>query len=108
MGVWPNLVNFFFRTSWLPILLNIFKILKFFDLPKGVKKKFFFDFLEIEKIFEYKKGVIFEFMVKSQFSFNSIGYFSTKIAKIREPFFADFLQYLPKYRTEIRENQSGI
>ena len=42
-------------------------------------------------------------MVKSQFLFNSIGYFSKKIAKIREPFFADFSQYLPKYWTENRE-----
>ena len=47
-------------------------------------------------------------MFKSQFLFNSIGYLKKKIAKIRDPFFADFPQYLPKYWTENRENQSGI
>ena len=46
-------------------IIENFKILKFFDFPKGVKKNFFFDFLEIEKTFEHKKGVIFEFMFKS-------------------------------------------
>ena len=30
------------------------------------------------------------------------------MTKIREPFFADFPQYLPKYWTENRENQSGM
>ena len=30
------------------------------------------------------------------------------MTKIREPFFADFPQYLPEYWTENRENQSGI
>ena len=72
----------FFRTAWLPILLKILKILKFFDFPKGVKKIFFFDFLEIEKFFEYKKGVIFEFMPKSQFLLNYVGYFFKKMTKI--------------------------
>ena len=108
VAFWPILVIFFFRTSWLPILLKILKILKFFDFPKGVKKNFFFDFLEIEKTFENKKGVIFEFMSKSQFLLNYVGYFLKKMTKIREPFFADFPQYLPKYWTENRENQSGI
>ena len=42
-------------------------MLKFFDFPKGVKKKNFLDFLEIEKTYENKKGVVFEFMSKSQF-----------------------------------------
>ena len=64
---WPILVIFFFRTSWLKILLKILKILKFFKNHKRKKKNFFFDFLEIEKTFENKKGVIFEFMSKSQF-----------------------------------------
>ena len=75
---WPILVIFFFKTSWLPILLKILKFLKFFDFPKGVKKNFFFDFLEIEKTFENKKGVIFEFMSKSQFLLNYVGYFLKK------------------------------
>ena len=40
---------------------------------------FFFDFLEIEKTFKNKKGVIFEFMFKSQFLLNSVGYFLKKM-----------------------------
>ena len=68
-------IFFFFKTSWLPILLKILQILKFFDFPKGVKKNFVFDFLEIEKTFENKKDVIFEFMSKSQFLLNYVGYF---------------------------------
>ena len=42
---------------------------------------FFFDYVEIEKTFENKEGVIFELMVKSQFLLNSMGYFSTKLQK---------------------------
>ena len=56
-------------------IIENFKNFEIFDFPKGVKKKKIPDFLEIEKTFENKKGVIFEFMVKSQFLFNSIGYF---------------------------------
>ena len=44
-------------------------------------------------------------MAKSDFLWNYVGYFSKEITKIREPFFADFL---PKFLTEIRENQSDI
>ena len=65
VAFWPILVKKIFKTSWLPKLLKILKILKFFDFPKGVKKIFFFDFLEIEKLFENKKGIIFKFMSKS-------------------------------------------
>ena len=68
---------FFCRTSWLPILLKILKILKFFDFPGGQKKNFL-DFFEIEKTFENKKGVIFELMPKSQFLLNYVGYFFKK------------------------------
>ena len=78
VAFWPILVIFFFITSWLPILLKILEILKFFDFPKGVKKIFFSRFLEIEKTFENKKGVIFEFMSKSQFLLNYVGYFLKK------------------------------
>ena len=38
-GVLADFGSFFFRTSWLPILLKILKILKFFDFSKGVKMK---------------------------------------------------------------------
>ena len=91
VAFWPILVIFFFRTSWLPILLKILKILKFFDFPKGVKKNFFFDFLEIEKTFENKKGVIFKFMSKSQFLLNYVGYFFKKLQKSASHFSRIFL-----------------
>ena len=89
-------------------IIENFKNFEIFWLSQGGQKNFFFDFLEIEKTFENKKGVIFEFMSKSQFLLNYVGYFLKKMTKIREPFFADFPQYLPKYWTENRENQSGI
>jgi len=41
VAFWPILVKKNFKTSWLPKLLKILKILKFFDFPKGVKKNFF-------------------------------------------------------------------
>ena len=90
VAFWPILVYFFFRTSWLPKLLKILKILKFFDFPKGVKKKFL-DFLEIEKTFENKIGVIFEFMSKSQFWLNYVGYFLKKWQKSASHFSRIFL-----------------
>ena len=81
-------------------IIKNFKKFKFFLLFQGGQKKIFFlDILEIQKTFENKKGVFFEFMPKPQFLLNYVGYFLKKITKIREPFFADFLQYLPKYGT---------
>ena len=104
----PIVVIFFFQNVMAANIIENLKNFEIFRLSQGGKKIFFFDFLEIEKTFENKKGVIFEFMVKSQFLFNSIGYFLKKMTKIREPFFADFPQYLPSYWTENREKQSGI
>ena len=54
--------------------ISLISILRLFHRLASKKKKKI-DFLEIEKTFENKKGAIFEFMVKSQFLFNSIGYF---------------------------------
>ena len=53
---------------------TIFGIFYFF---KGVKNILFY-FLKIEKTFVNKKGANFEFMAKSQFLLNYIGYFSKK------------------------------
>ena len=72
-------------------IIENLKIFEIFDFPKGVKKKIFLDFLEKEKTFENKKGVIFKFLSKSQFLLNYVRYFLKKMTKIREPFFADFL-----------------
>ena len=91
VAFWPILVIFFFRTSWLPILLKILKILIFFYFPKGVKQIFFLDFLEIEKTFESKKDVTFELMVKSQFLLNYVGYFLKKWQKSASHFSRIFL-----------------
>ena len=65
--------------------------MKFFDFPKGVKKKNFFDFLEIEKTFVNKKGVILEFVSKSQFLLNYVGYFLKKLQKSASHFSRIFL-----------------
>ena len=46
-------------------IIENFKNVEIFLLSQGGQKNFFFDFLEIEKTFENKKGVIFEFMSKS-------------------------------------------
>ena len=70
--------NFFFQNVMAANIIENLKILKFFDFPKWVKKNFFFDFLEIEKTFENKKDVLFEFMSKSQFLLNYVGYFLKK------------------------------
>jgi len=88
---WPILVIFFFNPSWLPILLKILLFSKFFDFVKGVKKNFFFDFLEVGNIFVNKKGANYELMAKSQFSFNSNGYFFKKLQKSASHFLWFFL-----------------
>ena len=52
--------------------------------PRGSKKFFFFDFLEIEKTFVNIKGVFFELTAKSQFLLNDIGYFKKKMTPTRK------------------------
>ena len=47
-------------------------------VKRASKKRKNLDFLEIEKIFEKKKGVNYEIMAKSQFLLNSDVYFSKK------------------------------
>ena len=47
-------------------------------VKRASKKRENHDFLEIEKIFEKKKGVNYEIMAKSQFSLNYDVYFSKK------------------------------
>ena len=70
--------NFFFQNVMAANIIENFKIFEIFLLSQGGQKKCFFDFLEIEKTFENKKGVIFEFMSKSQFLLNYVGYFFKK------------------------------
>ena len=82
---------FFFQNVMAAIIIENFKNFEIFlTFPRGSKKIFFLDFLEIEKTFENKKGVIFEFMSKSQFLLNYVGYLVQKSAKIRT---LDFLAY---------------
>ena len=58
-GVLADFGNFFFQNVMAANIIENLKKFEIFDFPKGVKKNFFFDFLEIEKTFENKKGVIF-------------------------------------------------
>ena len=59
VAYWPILVIFLFQNVMAANIIENFKNFEIFDFPKGVKKIFFFDFLEIEKTFENKKGVVF-------------------------------------------------
>ena len=76
-------------------IIKNFKNFEIFLLLKGGKKKNVLDFLEIEKTFVNKKGATFQFMAKSQFSLNYIGYFSKKLQKSASHF-RGFSSILPK------------
>ena len=60
------------------ILTTFVKMTTTKRVKRASKKRENHDFLEIEKIFEKKKGVNYEIMAKSQFSLNSDVYFSKK------------------------------
>ena len=66
-GVLADFGNFFFQNVMAANIIENFKNVEIFLLFQGGQKNFFFDLLEIEKTFENKKGVIFEFMFKPQF-----------------------------------------
>ena len=51
--------NFFFQNVMAANIIENLKIVEIFWLSQGVKNIFFLDFLEIEKTFENKKGVVF-------------------------------------------------
>ena len=76
--------NFFFQNVMAANIIENFKNFEIFWLSQGGQKKFFFDFLEIEKTFENKKGVIFKFMFKSQFLEIEKKFFFDPLGKVKK------------------------
>ena len=92
VAFWPILVIFLFQNVMAANIIENLKKFEIFWLSQGGQKKFFFiDFLEIEKTFENKKGVIFKFMSKSQFLLDYVGYFLNKLQKSASHFSRIFL-----------------